>query len=290
MGRECRYVIGIPTVRRDQGYLGRTVDSLIAAMPADDLARVRIVIFNGDVPASSNAEVAAVLRRHASLADYGTLTIESRQHTVAVETQDGEARWKRKQVIDCAALLDVCQGLSDYYLDLEDDIVAASGFIAGIDRRVREHQAAGRKWAILSFYNSFPIADGTYYSEFRLTRRYFGLIGQLVQARDLSSLAAYLRRHYTESAVDSLVGRWALVSGGAVIGHSPSLFQHVGVLSSYRNEIQIWESLQFPEQPKERRRRLRAALKEVKIHHPEAALDFLRYRRRLQAVRMKACC
>lgn len=100
------------------------------------------------------------------------------------------------------------RGLSDYYLHLEDDTAAAPGFLAAIDARVRRHQTAGRERAIVSFFNSYPIADGAYYSEFRLTHRYFGLIGQLFRSRDLPSLAAYLRSHYTESPADSLSVRW----------------------------------------------------------------------------------
>lgn len=283
--RECRYVIGIPSVERRRGYLAETVDSVVNAMDADELERARIIVFNGDVPAGGNREISATLKQQAALAASGTLMVVNRAREVEVGPCTRQERWKRQQVLDCVALLECCQELGQYYLHLEDDVVAARGFRGAIEARVKQHQSARRNWTILSFYNSFPITDGTCYSEYRLSRRYFGMIGQLLRTEDLPSLSAYLCNHYADAPVDSLLGRWALAAGGAVIGHSPALFQHVGIISSFENEIQIWDTPQFPERPEERRRRLQAALRDVKAHHPGSASDFLRYRAQLRAAR-----
>lgn len=262
-----------------------TVDSVVAAMAESDFQCARIIIFNGEPGTEHREEVAAALSRHADLAGVGALTVQHRADAVESGESGGEAEWKRRQVQHCAALMDACREGGDYYLHLEDDVIAAPGYLHKIELRVREHQKTQRRWAILSFYNSFPITDGVYFSEYHLTRRYFGLIGQLFRTRDLASLTEYLREHQTDGPVDTLVGRWALATGGTVIGHSPSLFQHVGVLSSYCNEIQIWDTPQFVELPGERKQRLRTAIADINTYHPGCASGFLRYRARLRATR-----
>lgn len=282
MSDAAGYIIGIPTVARRRGYLAETVSSIVTAINGRDFQRARIVILNGDDSQHSNPEIQTVVSRHGELCASGTLRIVNRYEPIAVENCDERGLWQRKQTLDCAALLEHCQDSGSYYLHVEDDVVATPQFLEIIDSKLQAHRVNGQRWAILSFYNSFPIADGAHYSEFALTRKYFGLIGQLFHNKDLPSLCHYLRAHHTHAPVDVLVARWALCEGRAVIGHSPSLFQHVGVISSFQGRIQLWDSPEFDEDLARRRARLRVALHDVRDEHPGAAQRFLSYRRELR--------
>lgn len=284
MSHQNRYVIGIPTVARRRGYLAETVASVLSAMNAGDLKRTRIVIFNGDNPPESNAEIHALSTRYAEHCACGTLRIEHRREPVVLEDCDEKTLWWRKQTLDGAALLEHCQSWGDYYLHLEDDIVARPGFLEVIDSKLEAHRAAGERWAILSFYNSFPVSDGAHYSEYRLTRKYFGFIGQLFQMKDVPLLGRYLRANYTEAPIDVLVARWALSNGRAVIGHAPSLFQHVGVISSFQGRIQLWDSPQFNDDRHAFKARMRVALEDLRVDHPDVTQLFLNYRRELRKI------
>jgi hypothetical protein len=284
MSQENRYVIGIPTVARRRGYLAETVASILSAMNAGDLKRTRIVIFNGDSSPDNNADIHAISTRYAELCASGILRIESRRQQLVLEDCDERTLWWRKQTLDGAALLEHCQRWGDYYLHLEDDIVASAGFLDVIDSKLQAHRAQGARWAILSFYNSFPVSDGAHYSEFRLTRKYFGFIGQLFQVKDIPLLCRYFRANYADAPIDVLVARWVLSEGRAVIGHSPSQFQHVGVISSFQGRIQLWDSPQFDDDPKTFRARMRVALRDLRLNHPDTAQLFLDYRRQLRQI------
>ena len=279
-----RFVIGVPTVSRSRPYLLETLTSIVEGMQVEDWNHTRLVIFDGDVGSSGGQPRNAILNRFASLSEAGVLVVASRATAVPQGPCSDKARWQRKQALDCAALFDLCLGGGDYYLHLEDDVVASPGFLATIEARIAEHRAARRRWGILSFYNSFAIADGTRYSEFALTRRYFGLIGQVVRVEDLGPLAHYVRSHHTEGPIDVLVARWALAGGRAVVAHAPSLFQHVGVVSSYQSRIQLWDTPQFVEGREERRRRLATALGDVESHHPGASKSFTSHRRVMRRI------
>lgn len=285
MTPRSRYVIGIPSVWRARGYLAQTVDSVVAAMTESELARARIVVLNADTPSDRNTEVARVASGHAELVRSGTLTLESQPTRVVLDVRDDKELWRRQQVLDCASLIERCCGLGEYYLHLEDDVVAAPGFLAAIDARATAHARDRRRWSILSFYNSFSVADCTSLSERRLACSHFGLIGQLFHDSDLKSLSQYLRAHERDAPVDALVSRWARAAPGLVIAHAPSLFQHVGVFSSFRSEIQVWDTPQFLETPDERRSRLASAVADIKAHHPDSVRDYLSIRARLRAFR-----
>lgn len=57
-------------------------------------------------------------------------------------------RWRTKQVADYTALFQFSIGQSDYYLQLEDDVECAVGFV----RLIRDYiQKQTKVWAMLEF-------------------------------------------------------------------------------------------------------------------------------------------
>jgi len=259
------------------------VRSLAAALRDSDQERVRVVIFDGDFPPGRSRDIAEVRAEYAQLFSAGLLTIVERNKPPGIAACGEMAAWQRKQTLDAVELIAACGAEGDYYLHLEDDVISAPGCIASIDAAVAAHAAAGRQWAILSFYNSFPVEDGTPYSEYSLAHGYFGFIGQVFHWRDLEGLRSFLRDHCAEGPLDLLAACWARVTGGAVIAHAPSLFQHAGVLSSFQNQIQLWSAPQFVEEDAAREERLTRDLRDIETYHPSATAVFLRYRRALQS-------
>ncbi len=119
--------------------------------------------------------------------------------------------WRSKQNIDFAFLFFYGRNISDYYIQLEDDVTCASNFVP----KIREFIIyTRRQWVVLEF------------SE-------LGFIGKLFKSSDLDRLAQYLITFYDEQPVDWLI-RWFRLTLGQdhPILRKPTLFQHQGKISS----------------------------------------------------------
>ena len=57
-------------------------------------------------------------------------------------------RWRAKQVADYATLFAFSAGQSHYYLQLEDDVQCASGFVDSIRQFIQKQRSV---WAMLEF-------------------------------------------------------------------------------------------------------------------------------------------
>ena len=57
-------------------------------------------------------------------------------------------RWRAKQVADYAALFEFSAGQSEYYLQLEDDVQCAVGFVRHIRDFIQKQKTV---WAMLEF-------------------------------------------------------------------------------------------------------------------------------------------
>jgi len=71
-----------------------------------------------------------------------------RERCVRVCSQVERVRWRAKQVADYAALFAFSAGQSQFYLQLEDDVQCAAGFVAGVRRFIRQQNSV---WAMLEF-------------------------------------------------------------------------------------------------------------------------------------------
>ncbi len=125
--------------------------------------------------------------------------------------------WRAKQNIDFAFMFLYARNMSDYYMQVEDDITCANNFVP----KIREFIIyTRRQWVILEF------------SE-------LGFIGKLLKSSQLESLAQYFITFYDEQPVDWLI-RWYRLTMGQehAILRKPTLFQHQGKISSLHVEGQ----------------------------------------------------
>lgn len=61
---------------------------------------------------------------------------------------DKRVKWRSKQVVDFAFMFNFAINMSDYYLHLEDDVISAPNFFAGIKSFIKQQKEA---WVNLEF-------------------------------------------------------------------------------------------------------------------------------------------
>ena len=125
-------------------------------------------------------------------------------------------RWRSKQNLDYAFLMECSLDLSDYYLQLEDDVSASANYLS----KIKEYMASiETDWTMLEFSA-------------------LGFIGKLFHNRDLPKLSNLLRTFYNEQPCDFLILSYL----NLMLQHKryvriPTLFQHRGLHSSLPNLI-----------------------------------------------------
>ena len=106
--------------------------------------------------------------------------------------------------------------ISRYYIQIEDDVRCANGFVPSIQRFLERLAERRRQWTIVEFSS-------------------LGFIGKLLHSTDLRTFAHFLLLFYQEQPVDFLINQFRLaMAQGEVILCKPTLFQHVGLRSSLR--------------------------------------------------------
>ncbi len=121
-------------------------------------------------------------------------------------------QWRAKQVSDFSFMFLYSQNLSRFYLQLEDDVIAAPNFMVAIKDFVKSQKIP---WAVLEF------------SE-------LGFIGKFFKCEDLRKLAQFMMTFYDEQPIDWLIRYYRLaMAQSREILRKPTLFQHVGLTSSF---------------------------------------------------------
>ena len=104
--------------------------------------------------------------------------------------------------------------ISRYYIQIEDDVRCANGFVRSIERFLHKLTTDRTYWAIVDFSS-------------------LGFIGKLLRSTDLRTFAHFLLLFYQEQPVDFLINQFRLaMAQGKVILCKPTLFQHMGLKSS----------------------------------------------------------
>ena len=62
--------------------------------------------------------------------------------------KEDRVHWRSKQVADFAFMFSFAANLSEYYLQLEDDVICADGFVSAIREFIQRQK---RRWAVLEF-------------------------------------------------------------------------------------------------------------------------------------------
>ncbi|NXY85470.1 MGT4C acetylglucosaminyltransferase, partial [Alcedo cyanopectus] len=134
-------------------------------------------------------------------------------------------KFRSKQNVDYAFLLAFAANLSSYYLMIEDDVWSAKSFLTTIRKSLASRERSN--WATLEFSK-------------------LGYIGKLYRSSDLPRLARFLLLFYQEMPCDWLLVHFRLLlTQKDVIRFKPSLFQHMGLYSSFQGTINRLEDDEF---------------------------------------------
>jgi hypothetical protein len=126
--------------------------------------------------------------------------------------------WRSKQNLDFSYLMTYSQPMSKYYLQLEDDVKATENYICKLKDFITLNER--ETWLFL-----------------RLST--LGFIGLLFRNSDLPKVSEFLLVLFDEKPCDLLINDLRVIKGqikDLVI--SPSLFQHMGLVSSLENKVQ----------------------------------------------------
>ncbi|NXK56302.1 MGT4C acetylglucosaminyltransferase, partial [Chauna torquata] len=228
--------VGLASVRRPHGYyLPATLQSLFKQSTEEELREMVVVVHLADTDPGWNAQVAVDITRkfahhillgrllliHAPREFYPTLEGLKRNYNDPEE----RVKFRSKQNVDYAFLLAFAANLSSYYLMIEDDVWSAKSFSTAIRKAVASQE--GSNWATLEFSK-------------------LGYIGKLYRSSDLPRLARFLLLFYQEMPCDWLLVYFRLLlTQKDVIRFKPSLFQHMGLYSSFQGTINRLEDDEF---------------------------------------------
>lgn len=222
--------IGLPTTRRPIAtYIYDTLKSLVLNSTENDKNDTTIVIFLAD----RNATYAAELVRNVSMwfpkylengfiqvirapdAYYPPLRALKRTYGDSTE----RVKWRSKQNLDYAFLMHYSQPLSEYYMQLEDDVIAARDYLGRIKSYIRQLNGRYATWTMAEFSR-------------------FGFIGKLYHSTDIGKLAYLLRVFFNEQPCDYLLRFFQkIMLQKMVLRHHPDLFMHIGYWSTLPEQI-----------------------------------------------------
>uniref|UniRef100_A0A8C6KBT5 Alpha-1,3-mannosyl-glycoprotein 4-beta-N-acetylglucosaminyltransferase B n=1 Tax=Nothobranchius furzeri TaxID=105023 RepID=A0A8C6KBT5_NOTFU len=151
-------------------------------------------------------------------------------------------RWRTKQNLDYCFLMMYAQSKGNYYVQLEDDIVARPNYFTTMKNFAL--QQPSEEWMILEFSQ-------------------LGFIGKMFKSLDLSLIVEFMLMFYKDKPIDWLLDHimWVKVcnpekdakhcdrqKANLRIRFKPSLFQHVGTHSSLAGKIQKLKDKDFGKQ------------------------------------------
>ncbi|XP_076454614.1 alpha-1,6-mannosyl-glycoprotein 4-beta-N-acetylglucosaminyltransferase-like [Babylonia areolata] len=219
--------LGIPTLKRPKGdYFFSTLASLLQqSTPAQQLNMTLVILLADRDPDTNLLTLASIKARYRKELSEGLMLVVSAPDTEHIFRAPNlkrtfndsleRVRWRSKQNLDYAALMEFSTNLSTYYLQIEDDVTAAPNYVQHIQVFVQSNQR--RHWAGLEVCPH-------------------GFIGKLFRSSDLPKLVAVLRTFYLEQPCDFLIHHfYHLMLQTKVIRRGGNLFFHQGKFSSLAN-------------------------------------------------------
>ncbi|KAJ8249721.1 hypothetical protein COCON_G00229370 [Conger conger] len=223
--RKKYLTIGLSSVKRQRGnYLMETIKSIFDQSSYEELKEMVVVVHLADSDlAWCESLVQDISRKFAHHIIAGRLLVihAPEEYYPSLDglkrnynDPEDRVRFRSKQNVDYAFLLNFCTNLSDFYMMLEDDVRCAKNFLTAMKKVVASRE--GSYWVTLEFSK-------------------LGYIGKLYHAKDLPRLAHFLLMFYQEMPCDWLLIHFrGLLAQKDVIRFKPSLFQHIGYYSSYK--------------------------------------------------------
>lgn len=127
--------------------------------------------------------------------------------------------------MDYAFLFRYAKDLGQYYLQIEDDVSTANGYLKKIKDFITKHEE--RKWSILEFGAR-------------------GFIGMMYRCTDLERLSIFVKLYYWVSPIDLLFRQYNefhLNGNPQWPRLNPPLFRHVGAFSSLDGQVRKLEDM-----------------------------------------------
>lgn len=249
--------IGIPTVKRaNQTYMFTTLKNVLDSMSSAEQDDCLVIIFIAEaddtyvtqvaneilaVPQfveAINAGLVDIVAPHPSYyPDLGRL-----KPTLGDSLE--RVRWRSKQNLDYAYLMMCARERALLYIQLEDDVLAKEGFVTRVKKFAFAQSAQKSRWFVLDFCQ-------------------LGFIGKLFRSTDLPALIQIFLLLYNDKPVDWLLEDFISLKlcrpdqqsdckkrvENVWIHHKPSLFQHMGTVSSLKGKVQKLKDRQFGKVP-----------------------------------------
>ena len=227
---------GIPTVKRNKAYyVIKTVKSLLDHMLPSEKEEVVIVIFIADQDEAFIDKLIKDTKQnfpqevsdgliHVVLPDksyYPNLNNLPRLFGDKME----RVKWRSKQCLDYSYLYYYSRNLAEYFVQLEDDIIAVDGYIAKMKEFIKKNQ--NKKWSVLEFGAR-------------------GFIGMTYKSKHLESLSKFVRFFFWTMPVDILFRVYNdiyLHKNSKEFQIKPPVFKHIGKFSSLKGQVRTLEDL-----------------------------------------------
>lgn len=220
--------VGLCTVPRENAsYLKATIQSLIIGMSEFEREEVVIVVFLGYRENTSSKGVENMIEDNFSdNLNKGELQVVRPNMSIYPNFSQIERRtyndslsrvhWRTKQNIDFAHLFGYCDGFSEYYLHVEDDVLASKNYILEIKRSLKLNQK--NQWFVLNFGAGF--------------------YGKLFRSYDLCMMKSTFLLFQEEKPSDLLLDDLSSIKlhDFKKIKDSKKLFEHIGKYSSLKGK------------------------------------------------------
>ena len=232
----AKFVIGIPTVSRGQAYyLLDTIKHLVRHASSKEKEQVIIVVYIADFTEEYQDKVKSdILDYFADEVDDGVIQLlvapqvyypDLTKVPLLYGDSRGRVMWRSKQSLDYSYLYYYCADLGEYYVQLEDDVLADPSYVHKMENFIRIHDD---NWSVLEFGAR-------------------GFIGMTYRGKHLKSLARFVRFYFWTMPVDWL---FRVYNDIFLYGYSrkyvlkPPVFKHVGKYSSLKGQVRKLEDIQ----------------------------------------------
>ena len=220
---------GIPTVRRNKAYyVMETVKSLLDHMLPSEKDEVVIVIFVPDQDETFIQKVIDDTNKNFPQEVFNGIIqviVPDRQYYPDLKNlprmfgdTTGRVIWRSKQCLDYSYLYYYSRNLAEYFVQLEDDIIAVDGYIAKIKEFIKKNE--NKKWSVLEFGAQ-------------------GFIWMTYKSENLESLSKFVRFFFWTMPVDWLFRYYNdiyLYKNSNYFRIKPHLFVHIGKFSSLKGQ------------------------------------------------------
>ncbi|XP_075693184.1 alpha-1,3-mannosyl-glycoprotein 4-beta-N-acetylglucosaminyltransferase C-like [Rhinoderma darwinii] len=229
--------IGISSVKRKQeSYLLTTIQSIFSHCSQEELNELVVVIYLANAKHTDNRDTAEEIEKNFPLEIVAGHLIVISSYINAYPPLDGlkrnyndspeRVRFRSKQNVDYAFLVNFCANMSQFYLMLEDDVTCSKNFHTSIKKYIEQYSSP---WTTITFSN-------------------LGYIGKLYHNEDLPKLARFLLLFYDEMPCDWLLDLFYKSKAQPdIIRYKPSLFQHMGKYSSFNGNYNKLKDKDFIE-------------------------------------------